>query len=75
METDHKPLESILKKSPLSAPKRLQRMMLPLQYFDFEVEYKKGTLLHLADTLARAYLPHGQVKCSKEDVLLTVDLL
>lgn len=27
-ETDHKPLESILKKSLLSAPKRLQRMML-----------------------------------------------
>ena len=30
VETDHKPLESILKKSLLSAPKRLQRMMLHL---------------------------------------------
>ena len=47
----------------LSAHKRLQRMMLRLQNFDFEMEYKKGTLLHLADTLSRAYLPHGQVKC------------
>ena len=74
VETDHKPLESILKKSLLSAPKRLQRMMLRLQNFDFEVEYKKGTLLHLADTLSRAYLPHGQVKCSKEDVFLTLDV-
>ena len=74
VETDHKPLESILKKSLLSAPKRLQRMMLPLQNFDFEVEYNKGTLLHLADTLSRAYLPHGQVKCSKEDVFLTLDV-
>ena len=73
VETDHKPLESILKKSLLSAPKRLQRMMLRLQNFDFEVEYKKGTLLHLADALSRAYLPQGQVKCSKEDVFLTVD--
>ena len=74
VETDHKPLESILKKSLLSAPKRLQRMMLRLQNFDFEVEYKKGTLLHLADTLSRAYLPHGQIKCSKEDVFLTVNV-
>ena len=45
-----------------------------MQNFDFEVEYKTGTLLHLADTLSRAYLPHGQVKCSKEDVFLTVDV-
>ena len=74
VETDHKPLGSILKKSLLRAPKRLQRMILRLQNFDFEVEYKKGTLLHLADTLSRAYLPHGQVKCSKEDVFLTVDV-
>ena len=67
---------SILKKSLLSAPKHLQRMMLRLQNFDFEVEYKKGTLLHLVDTLAigRAYLRHGQVKCSKEDVFLMMDV-
>ena len=74
VETDHKPLESILKKSLLSAPKRLQRMMLRLQNFDSEVEYKKGTLLHLADTLSRAFLPHGEVKCSKENVFFTVDV-
>ena len=43
IETDHKPLESIFKKSLLSAPKRLQRMMLRLQKFDLLVSYKKGT--------------------------------
>ena len=74
VETDYKPLDFILKKSLLSAPKHLQRMMLHLQNFDFEVEYKKGTLLHLADTLSRAYLLHGQIKCSKEDVFLTVNV-
>ena len=42
VETDHKPLDSILNKSLLSAPKRLQRMMLGLQNFDFEVKYKKA---------------------------------
>lgn len=50
----------------MSAPRRLQN-------FDFEVEYKKGTILHLADTLSRAYLLHDQIKGSKEDVFLTVD--
>ena len=36
VETDYKPLELILKKSLLSAPKHLQRMMLHLQNFDFD---------------------------------------
>ena len=66
VETDHKPLESILSKSLLNAPKRLQRMMLRLQNFDFEVEYKKGALLHVADTLSRAYLPCVQIKDPRE---------
>ena len=73
VETDHKPLESILSKSLLSAPKRLQRMMLRLQNFDFEVEYKRGALLHVADTLSRAYLPCVQIKDSREEVCLTLD--
>ncbi|KAK2564593.1 Retrovirus-related Pol polyprotein from transposon 17.6 [Acropora cervicornis] len=55
IETDHKPLESIFKKSLLSAPKRLQRMMLRLQKFDLLVSYKKGTEMYLADTLSRAF--------------------
>ena len=55
VETDHKPLESIFKKSLISAPKRLQRMLLRLQKFDLEVTYKKGTEMVLADTLRRAY--------------------
>ena len=44
METDHKPLESILRKSLLSVTGHFQRMMLRLQNFDFEVGYKEGTL-------------------------------
>ena len=55
VETDYKPLESIFKKSLISAPKRLQRMLLRLQKFDLEVTYKKGTEMVLADTLSRAY--------------------
>ena len=52
VETDHKQLESIFKKSLISAPKRLQRMLLRLQKFDLEVTYKKGTEMVLADTLS-----------------------
>ena len=55
IETDHKPLESIFKKSLLSVPKRLQRMMLRLQKFDLLVSYKKGTEMYLADTLSTAF--------------------
>ena len=55
VQTDHKPLESISKKSLISAPKRLQRMLLRLQKFDLDVTYKKGTEKVLADTLSRAY--------------------
>jgi len=40
VETDHKPLESILSKSLLCAPKRRQRMMLHFQSFAFKMEYK-----------------------------------
>lgn len=57
VQTDHKPLESIVLKPLCQAPKRLQRMLLRLQKFDLKVKYCKGSELHLADTLSRAYLP------------------
>ena len=67
------PLESILKKSILSAPKRLQRMMLRLQKYDLKVTYKKGAHMYLADTLSRAYLPTTSNKetCDEEVVIIT----
>ena len=37
IQTDHKPLKSIMKKSLLSAPKRLQRMLLRLQKSELTV--------------------------------------
>lgn len=52
IETDHKPLQSIVKKSLLSAPKRLQRMQLRLQKYDLEVVYKRGVEMYMADTLS-----------------------
>ena len=57
IETDHKPLESIMQKPLNSAPKRLQRMLLRLQRYNLRVRYKKGEKMYVADTLSRAYLP------------------
>ena len=53
---DHKPLETIFLKPLLSAPMRLQRMLLKLQWYDLTVSYRKGKDMQLADTLSRAYL-------------------
>ena len=55
VETDHKPLVSIYKKTIHNTPKRLQRMLLRLQGYDLEITYKKGKEMYLADTLSRAY--------------------
>jgi len=54
VHTDHQPLQSIFQKDLTSGPKRLQKMMLFLQRYNFTVVYRKGSSLHLADTLSRA---------------------
>ena len=54
VESDHQPLEMIIRKPLHDAPKRLQRMLLQLQKYTLNVQYKKGSLMYLADTLSRA---------------------
>jgi hypothetical protein len=56
VESDHKPLETIFKKSLHDAPRRLQGMLLKLQKYNIGVTYKRGTHMHLADYLSRAQL-------------------
>jgi RNase H-like domain found in reverse transcriptase len=57
VQMDHKPLLSIVKKSLLSAPKRLQRMLLRLQRYTFNLEFLPTFRMLVADTLLRACLP------------------
>ena len=57
VETDHKPLVPIFRKPLLSAPKRLQRMLLRLQKYHLSVHYLPGKQIYIADMLSRAYLP------------------
>ena len=56
VESDHKPLQSVFKKSLLSAPGQLQRMILRLQKYNINVVYKPGSQMYVADHLSRAYL-------------------
>ena len=56
VHSDHKPLESIVKKSLFKAPKYLQRMLLRMQKYNVQLVHRKGTQMKLADTLSRAYL-------------------
>ena len=52
--TDHKPLETLFKKSIDAVPARIQRMMLVLlKYPNMSVQFKPGTSLKIADTLSR----------------------
>jgi hypothetical protein len=56
VQSDHKPLEIIMKKPLHIAPKLLQRMLLRLQKYVIKLEYHPGKEMHLADALSRAYL-------------------
>ena len=57
VDSDHKPLETIMLKPFHAAPQRLQRMLLRLQKYNIVLRYKKGCDMFLVDTLSRAYLP------------------
>ena len=56
VETDNKPSQSIFKKSLLTAPSRLQRMLLRLQRYNLNVTYKPGSQMYVAGHLSRSYL-------------------
>lgn len=73
--TDHRPLESILKKPIAKASPRLQRMMLQLQRYTLEVKYIPGKYMYVADTLSRAFIK-GESSCgAAEDVEVMVHSL
>ena len=53
VQTDHKPLETILKKSISTASPRLQRLHLRLARYEIKLEYFKGKDNSIADALSR----------------------
>ena len=60
VQTDHKPLETILRKPIAVTPLRLQEMMLKVSDYDLKVGYLLGKKQVLADTLSRASLKELQ---------------
>ena len=74
VETDHKPLVSIMLKPLNKTPSRLQRILLKLQRYSLDVKYKAGKL---ADTLSRTHLPTtntGDFILSLEEIDHTISL-
>ena len=66
VETDHKPLVSIMSKPLCDAPLRLQRMLLQLQRYDFEIIYRPGSQVPVADALSRAPVKTAQASFASE---------
>ena len=67
VQTDHKPLLAITKKALGAAPKRLQRMLLRLQRYNFELHWVPGRDLILADALSRAVAADTATVSSGDD--------
>lgn len=67
LHTDHKPLEMIWKKPLISAPPRLQRLLIKIQGYKCKIIYKPGASMVLSDTLSR--LPNPSMK---DDVPLDI---
>ena len=58
LETDQKPLVSIYKKHMVEISPRIQRLIVrSFPYQPFDVEYKKGIEIPLADALSRVTPP------------------
>ena len=68
VQSDHKPLESIVHKPLYKVSPRLQRMLLKLQNYDLSIRYVKGKDLHIADTLSRAYLTNLDDSTQSKDL-------
>lgn len=54
IQTDHKPLLSIINKPMEKITPRMQRMILKLMRYDFALKYVSGKELYVADALSRA---------------------
>lgn len=56
IQTEHKPLEAILKKILDACPKRLQRIRLALQRYNIKIQYITGKANLVTDALSRSSL-------------------
>jgi RNase H-like domain found in reverse transcriptase/Reverse transcriptase (RNA-dependent DNA polymerase)/Integrase zinc binding domain/Integrase core domain/Aspartyl protease len=74
IETDHKPLVNIFKKSIEDAPARLRRIMHDVMLYNPNVIYKKGAELYIADILSRDCETTDYADSSELEVLVVLDM-
>ncbi|GFS12730.1 Pol polyprotein [Elysia marginata] len=67
VQSDHKPLETIIKKSLHKASPRLQTMMMRLMRYTLQVKYTPGSQMYIADTLSRAYISDQNEETNKNE--------
>ena len=76
IESDHKPLESLMRKPIHASPMRIQRMMLKLQPYDLRLVHVSGKKIGLADCLSRLPLNvTGEKLVDEELMVCKVDTL
>lgn len=56
VQTDHKPLISIISKNLDQVSMRLQRLLLKLLKYNIKLEYIPGSKMYIADTLSRSFI-------------------
>ena len=66
VETDHLPLLGVMRKPIADISPRLQRMRLKCLYYDFQLVYKPGRELIIADTLSRTQLAEQYITDNHE---------
>lgn len=65
IETDHRPLVSIIRNNLNEMSPRIQRLMMKMQRYDFELVYTAGKHLIIAEALSWA--PKGNNVCTTEE--------
>ena len=66
IQTDHKPLQSIVNKPLHKVSPRLQRLLHRLYKYDITMVYRPGKEMYVADTLSRAYLSDVKTQTKQE---------
>ncbi|UYV82313.1 hypothetical protein LAZ67_21001683 [Cordylochernes scorpioides] len=74
---DHKPLLTIMKKPMVDLSPRLQRLVLQLQHYDFDLKYIPVKKLYTADALSRDYIANDlfttpEIEISQNNQVLMV---
>ena len=61
MYTDNKPLISIVQKPLFRAPRRLQAILMKMQTYQFDLQYKPGKQIPVVDALSRAPVDRPEI--------------